>query len=63
MGAPALAPGSPLPPFGKMLGKLSTEDITTVVEHGIVAYGRFILFNLWSLFLVIRHLFHLVIHN
>ncbi|XP_069747277.1 cytoplasmic dynein 2 heavy chain 1 isoform X4 [Narcine bancroftii] len=34
------APDQPLPPHGKMLGKLSSSDLKDVIQKGIVQYGR-----------------------
>ncbi|XP_051782842.1 cytoplasmic dynein 2 heavy chain 1 isoform X2 [Erpetoichthys calabaricus] len=35
-----IAPGQPLPPHGKPLGRLSTADLTEVIRKGIIQYGR-----------------------
>ncbi len=34
------APGAPLPPFGKCLGKLNSDDLKTVIQKGLVQYSR-----------------------
>ncbi|XP_078258652.1 cytoplasmic dynein 2 heavy chain 1 isoform X1 [Rhinoraja longicauda] len=34
------APDQPLPPYGKMLGKLNSSDLKEVIQKGIVQYGR-----------------------
>ena len=34
------APGAPLPPHGKSMGKLNNDDLKAVIEKGIVQYGR-----------------------
>ncbi len=34
------APGAPLPPHGKSMGKLNKDDLKTVIEKGLVQYGR-----------------------
>ncbi|XP_043547742.1 cytoplasmic dynein 2 heavy chain 1 isoform X2 [Chiloscyllium plagiosum] len=34
------APDQPLPPYGKMLGKLRSSDLREVIQKGIVHYGR-----------------------
>ncbi|XP_032878557.1 cytoplasmic dynein 2 heavy chain 1 isoform X2 [Amblyraja radiata] len=34
------APDQPLPPYGKMLGKLNSSDLKDVIQKGIVQYGR-----------------------
>ncbi|XP_022324921.2 cytoplasmic dynein 2 heavy chain 1-like isoform X2 [Crassostrea virginica] len=39
-GGPAVAAGAPLPPTGKPLGKLNTDDLTAVVERGLKLYSR-----------------------
>uniref|UniRef100_A0A4W3JMF3 Cytoplasmic dynein 2 heavy chain 1 n=1 Tax=Callorhinchus milii TaxID=7868 RepID=A0A4W3JMF3_CALMI len=36
----AIAPDQPLPPHGKLLGKLSSADLKDVIQKGIVQYGR-----------------------
>lgn len=38
-GGPAVAAGAPLPPTGKPLGKLNTDDLTAVVERGLKLYS------------------------
>ncbi|KAG2456324.1 DYHC2 protein, partial [Polypterus senegalus] len=35
-----IAPGQPLPPHGKPLGRLNTADLTEVIRKGIIQYGR-----------------------
>ena len=35
-----MAAGAPLPPTGKPLGKLNTDDLTAVVERGLKLYSR-----------------------
>jgi hypothetical protein len=35
-----ISPGSPLPTFGKPLGKMKAEDWTAMVEKGIVQFGE-----------------------
>ncbi|XP_064610087.1 cytoplasmic dynein 2 heavy chain 1-like isoform X3 [Liolophura sinensis] len=39
-GAPAVAAGAPLPPNGKPLGKLTTDDLQAVIEKGLRMYSR-----------------------
>ncbi|CAG2190736.1 DNCH2 [Mytilus edulis] len=39
-GAPSVAAGAPLPPMGKSLGKLTGEDLVSVVERGLKLYSR-----------------------
>ncbi|GAB5577021.1 cytoplasmic dynein 2 heavy chain 1 isoform X12 [Prionailurus iriomotensis] len=34
------APGQPLPPHGKPLGKLSSADLKDVIKKGLIHYGR-----------------------
>ena len=34
------APGAPLPPFGKAMGKLANDDLKAVIEKGLVQYSR-----------------------
>ncbi|CAH1776602.1 unnamed protein product [Owenia fusiformis] len=34
------APGAPLPPFGKPLGKLDSKDLKAVIEKGLKQYSR-----------------------
>ena len=34
-----MAAGAPLPPTGKPLGKLNTDDLTAVVERGLKLYS------------------------
>ncbi|XP_013392185.1 cytoplasmic dynein 2 heavy chain 1, partial [Lingula anatina] len=38
--APAVAPGAPLPPTGKPLGKLSGDDFKSVIQKGLLQYSR-----------------------
>ena len=39
-GARVVTPvGTPLPPFGKSLGKMSAVDWSQIVERGIVQFG------------------------
>ena len=40
-GAPSVAAGAPLPPMGKSLGKLSTDDLVAVIERGLKLYCKF----------------------
>eukprot|EP00073_Rattus_norvegicus_P049160 XP_017451443.1 PREDICTED: cytoplasmic dynein 2 heavy chain 1-like isoform X1 [Rattus norvegicus] len=35
-----IAPGQPLPPHGKPLGKLSSADLKDVIKKGLIHYGR-----------------------
>lgn len=35
----ATAPGAPLPPHGKPLGKLSQDDFKAVIEKGLIQYS------------------------
>ncbi|XP_071126281.1 cytoplasmic dynein 2 heavy chain 1-like isoform X2 [Mytilus edulis] len=39
-GAPSVAAGAPLPPMGKSLGKLTGDDLVSVVERGLKLYSR-----------------------
>ncbi|KAK3100036.1 hypothetical protein FSP39_013759 [Pinctada imbricata] len=39
-GAPSSAAGAPLPPMGKPLGKLTGDDLQSVVEKGLKIYSR-----------------------
>ena len=34
------APGAPMPPHGKSLGKIAADDFKTIVEKGLVQYGE-----------------------
>ncbi|XP_074649972.1 cytoplasmic dynein 2 heavy chain 1-like [Tubulanus polymorphus] len=36
----ATAPGAPLPPHGAVMGKLSDDDLKTVIEKGLKQYSR-----------------------
>lgn len=39
-GAPSVAAGAPLPPMGKPLGKLSSDDLVAVIERGLKIYSK-----------------------
>ncbi|XP_070553238.1 cytoplasmic dynein 2 heavy chain 1-like isoform X2 [Ptychodera flava] len=39
-GGTVSAPGAPLPPTGKPLGRLNKDDLRDVINKGIVTYGR-----------------------
>ena len=39
--APSAVPGAPLPPHGKPLGKLNSDDLNTVIEKGLLQYSKF----------------------
>ena len=41
--APASGVGAPLPPCGKAMGKLSTEDFTAVVEKGLLNFSEYLI--------------------
>lgn len=44
-GGPAVAAGAPLPPTGKPLGKLNTDDLTAVIERGLKLYSKWLYFE------------------
>lgn len=44
-GGPAVAAGAPLPPTGKPLGKLNTDDLTAVIERGLKLYSMWLYFE------------------
>lgn len=34
------APGSPMPPHGKSLGKIAAADFKSIIEKGLIQYGK-----------------------
>ena len=40
--APSAVPGAPLPPGGKPLGKLSSDDLKSVIDKGMLQYSKYL---------------------